>query len=72
MAHAVLHRMNFMVERAKINRLRRRLGARSNSEALRIIIDRELAIDGIQEALENLRARGTLQDVFGRVRPKHR
>ncbi len=68
MARVALKRKNFMVEEAKVRRLRRALGARSESEALRILIDQELAVRGIQKALRGLRERGTLVDVFKRLR----
>ena len=68
MRGAVLKRHNLMVEIDKVRRLRRQLKARSNSEAVRMAIERELAITGIQEALRALRERGTLEDVFHRVR----
>jgi hypothetical protein len=68
MASAVLKRKNFMVEEAKVRRLRRTLGARSDSEAVRLAIERELAAKEALTALRRLRARGTLEDVFGRLR----
>jgi len=42
-AKPVLKRQNLIVDEGKIRRLRRELGARSNSEAVRIAVDRELA-----------------------------
>lgn len=68
MAGMLLKRTNLLLEMPKVRQLRRRLRARSNSEAVRMAIDRELATAGIQDALRGLRARGTLQDVFGRAR----
>ncbi len=62
-----LTRVNLMLQKGKVNRLRREFGARSNSQAVRIAIDRELAVTGIQEALRGLRALGTLKDVFNRA-----
>ena len=68
MAEAALKRVNLILEKGKLNRLRRELGARSNSEAVRIAIDRELAAEKALGALGKLRANGTLRDVFQRVR----
>jgi hypothetical protein len=68
----VFERVNLIVERGKMNRLRRELRARSNSEAVRMAIDRELAITGIQDALRGLRERGTLEDVFRRAPSRRR
>jgi hypothetical protein len=56
-----------MVDEGKIRRLRRALGARSNSEAVRIAVDRELAITLGLNALQQLTERGTLEDVFNRA-----
>ena len=67
MARAVLKRQNLMVDEDKIRRLRRALGARSNSEAVRIAVDRELATTLGVNALQKLTERGTLEDVFNRT-----
>lgn len=67
MAKAVLKRVNLMLEESKLRRLRRQNGARSNSEAVRMAIERDLAITGIQNALRGLRRIGGIQDVFNRV-----
>jgi hypothetical protein len=67
MCAATLNRTNLLPEEKKVKQLRRQLRARSNSEAVRIAIDGELAITGIQEALPGLRSRGTLEDVFNRA-----
>jgi hypothetical protein len=56
-----------MVDEGKIRRLRRALGARSNSEAVRIAVDRELATTLGLNALQQLTERGTLEDVFNRA-----
>jgi len=66
-ARAALKRQNLMVDGGKVRRLRRALGARSNSEAVRIAIDRELAITLGLNALGRLTERGTLEDVFHRA-----
>jgi hypothetical protein len=66
-ARAALKRQNLMVDEGKIRRLRRALGARSNSEAVRIAVDRELATTLGLNALQQLTERGTLEDVFNRA-----
>jgi Arc/MetJ family transcription regulator len=68
MGSVVLKRTNLLLEEGKVNELRRRLRARSNSEAVRIAIDRELAAKEALAALRSLRERGTLKDVFHRLR----
>ena len=65
-ARAVVKRQNLMVDEGKVRRLRRALGARSNSEAVRIAVDRELAATLGLNALQKLTERGTLEDVFNR------
>jgi hypothetical protein len=67
MARVLLKRRNLMVDEGKIRRLRRALGARSNSEAVRIAVDRELATTLGLDALQQLTERGTLEDVFNRA-----
>jgi len=57
-----------MVEPDKVRQLRRKLGARSDSEAVRLAIERQLAAKEALAALRRLRDRGTLEDVFGRLR----
>jgi hypothetical protein len=68
-ARAVVKRQNLMVDEGKVRRLRRGLGARSNSEAVRIAVDRELAATLGLNALQKLTERGTLEDVFKRGSP---
>jgi hypothetical protein len=70
MAGATLKRINLMLEEGKIELLRREFGARNNSEAVRMAIDRELAVRRIQGALRGLRQRGTLEDAFHRAPAK--
>lgn len=55
-----LGRKNFMVDSGKVQRLRRVLGAASESEAIRIAVDRALDAETAIAALERLRKRGTL------------
>ncbi len=68
MGATVLKRLNLVLEERKVNELRRRLRARSKSEAVRMAIDRELAAKDALAALRRLRKRGTLEDFFGRLR----
>ncbi len=67
MPKATLKRVNLMLEEGKLRRLRRQNRARSNSEAVRMAIDRELAITGIQNALRSLQRIGGVEDVFNRA-----
>ena len=62
-----LERMNLILERSKLQELKRAYGARNNSEAVRTAIDQQLAVKGIQAALRGLRELGTLEDVFNRA-----
>jgi hypothetical protein len=64
---SVLKRRNLMVDERKVRQLRHALGARSNSEAVRIAVDRELATTLGLNALQTLKERGTLEDVFKRA-----
>ena len=57
-AHA-LDRKNFIVDESKVKRLRRILGAPSESEAVRVAVDRALDAEKVIAALERLRKRGT-------------
>jgi hypothetical protein len=59
--------MNLILERNKLQELRRAYGARNNSEAVRTAIDQQLAIKGIQAALRGLRELGTIEDIFNRA-----
>ncbi len=69
MARRQLKRTNILLEINKVNQLRRRMRARSNSEAVRVAVEWALAAKEALTALRRLRARGTLEDVFGRLRP---
>lgn len=57
-AHA-LDRKNFIVDGNKVKRLRRILRAPSESEAIRVAVDRALNAEEAVAALERLRKRGT-------------
>jgi hypothetical protein len=67
---AVLTRTNLLLEIAKVRRLRKSLQSRSNSEAVRLVIDERLAVEGGLQALRSLRRLGGLEDTFGRTRAK--
>lgn len=56
---AGLERKNFIVDDNKIKRLRKILGAPSESEAVRVAVDRALNAEEAIGALERLRKRGT-------------
>ncbi len=72
MGATVLKRLNLVLEERKVNELRRRLRARSKSEAVRIAIERELAADTGLAALRELSRRASLEDVFHRSKPNPR
>ncbi len=59
--------INLFLEVRKIRRLRKELRSRSNSDAVRRVIDERLALETGLQALRNLRKLGGLQDVFGRA-----
>lgn len=67
MGKTALTRTNLLLEVGKVRRLRRALQSRSNSEAVRRAIDERLALEAGLRALRNLRKRGGVEDVFGRV-----
>lgn len=72
MEKVTLKRKNLMVEPDKVRRLRRQLRARSESEAVRIAIDRELATSMGLNALKRLRDLRAIDDVFNRAPSKGR
>lgn len=67
MSKAALTRTNLLLETGKIRRLRKALRSRSNSEAVRRVIDERLAAEAGLEALRSLRKLGGPEDVFGRA-----
>ncbi len=67
MSRAALTRTNLLLETRKIRRLREALRSRSNSEAVRLVIDERLAVEAGLQALRRLRKRGGLQDLFDRA-----
>ncbi len=72
MSGAALTRTNLLLETGKVRRLRKALQSRSNSEAVRRVIDERLAVETGRQALRSLRKLGGLQDVFGRAPAKKR
>jgi hypothetical protein len=62
-----LTRTNLLLEVGKVKRLRKALRSRSNSEAVRRVIDERLAVETGLEALRSLRKLGGPEDVFGRA-----
>jgi hypothetical protein len=72
MSRALLTRTNLLLEIEKVRRLRKTLRLRSNSEAVRRVIDERLAVETGLEALRSLRNLGGPDDVFGRAPTKKR
>jgi hypothetical protein len=62
-------RKNVMLEAPKVKLLVEKLGARSESEAIRIVIDDFLFADEVMKHVRNLRRRGTLRDAYHRSKP---
>ena len=54
-----LERKNFMVDSGKVKRLKRVLRSASESEAVRVAVDRALNAEQAIAALERLRKRGS-------------
>src|SRR6266446_8585896 len=72
MSGAALTRTNLLLETGKVRRLRKALQSRSNSEAVRRVIDERLAVEAGLQALQDLRKLGGPEDVFGRAPAKRR
>jgi hypothetical protein len=72
MSRAALTRTNLVLETRKIRQLRKALRSRSNSEAVRLVIDERLAIEAGLQALRRLGKRGGLEDIFNRAPPKRK
>ena len=66
MNRPALTRTNLLLEVGKVRRLRKALRSRSNSEAVRRVINERLAVETGLEALRSLRTLGGPDDVFGR------
>jgi len=67
MRRAALTRTNLVLETRKVRQLREVLRSRSNSEAVRLVIDERLAVEAGLQALRRLRKRGGLEDLFDRA-----
>ena len=72
MGRTALTRTNLLLETGKVRRLRKALQSRSNSEAVRRVIDERLAVEAGLQALQDLRKLGGPDDVFGRAPAKRR
>jgi hypothetical protein len=72
MSGGALTRTNLLLETGKVRRLRKALQSRSNSEAVRRVIDERLAVEAGLQALQDLRKLGGPEDVFGRAPAKRR
>jgi hypothetical protein len=67
MAKTALTRTNLLLRTDKLRQLRKALRSRSNSEAVRVVIEERLAAEAGLGALRELRRLGGLEDVFGRA-----
>jgi len=65
-----IRRTNLLLDLGKVKQLRKALGLRSNSEAVRWAIDERLAVEAGLNALRALSKLGGLEDVFGRASAK--
>jgi len=72
MTRTALTRTNLLLETGKVRRLRKALRSRSNSEAVRRVIEERLTVEAGLAALCNLQKLGGLLDVFGRAPAKAR
>ena len=63
-------RTNLLLEAGKVRRLRKALKSRSNSEAVRRVIDERLVVESGLQALRRLRKRGGLEDILDRAPAK--
>jgi hypothetical protein len=70
MSRAALTRTNLLLETGKVRQLRQALRSRSNSEAVRLVIDERLAVEAGLQALRGLQKRGGLDDLFDRAPAK--
>jgi hypothetical protein len=70
MGRTALTRTNLVLEAGKVRALRKALRSRSNSEAVRQVIDDRLAAEAGLGALRELRKLGGVEDVFDRAPAK--
>jgi hypothetical protein len=66
---AKLTRKNLMVDEEKVRELARRRNT-SESNAVRQVVEWALMADEFGEVIRELHARGTVEDVFGRLAPE--
>lgn len=62
-----LVRKTLMLEEDKVRKLMKRLKAKSESEAIRIVIDDRLLAEEVMDNFQQLRRRGTVQDAYKRA-----
>ena len=67
MSRATRTRTNLLLDTRKVRRLRKALRSRSNSEAVRLVIDERLAVEAGLQALRKLWKSGSIEDVFDRA-----
>ena len=65
-----LVRKNVLLEEDKVQRLRKTLNVRDESEAIRAVIDDRLFADEVMTHVRQLRRRGTAQDAYKRATRK--
>lgn len=68
--NVMLVRKNVLLEENKVRKLMKRLKAKSESEAIRIVIDDRLAAEKVMDNIQQLRRRGTVQDAYKRAAAK--
>jgi hypothetical protein len=61
-----------MLDAGKVRQLREALRSRSNSEAVRLVIDERLAVEAGLRALRRMGKRGGIADIFDRAPAKRR
>lgn len=61
-----MSRVNLIVDKAGVGKLRKLLGTRSDSETVRAAVEHRLASFRALDALHGLRDIGKLEDAFGR------
>lgn len=64
-----LVRKNLMVDAEKLKQLASRLNL-SESEAVRVAVDRLIFEDDVMTQVEQIRRRGGVRDVYGRTKPR--
>lgn len=62
-----LVRKTLLLEEDKVRKLMKKLKAKSESEAIRIVIDDRLLAEEVMDNFQQLRRRGTVQDAYKRA-----